>query len=71
MEKTTKEEKDVNVNTKPLISFSLLEDDLVSAAATFKNEHSRLVVLVLDSVDRLAIGAPELLAFFQDFAKNR
>jgi hypothetical protein len=58
------------MSSEPLFSFSLLEEDLAAAAAAFKDEHGRPMVLVFDSVDRLAKGAPEFLAFLQDFAKD-
>jgi len=70
IENTTKEEKDPDVRSEPLSSFSLLGDDLFAAAAAFKSEHKRPMVLVLDSVDRLAKGTPEFLAYLQDFAKD-
>ena len=70
MEGTNKEEKDLDVKSEPMASFSRVENHLIAAAAAFKLQHNRPMVLVIDSVDRLAKGIPEFLAFLQDFAKD-
>ena len=69
MKRATKEEKEPDMNSELLFSFSLLEEDLAAAAA-LRDDHSRPLVLVFDYVDRLAKGAPNFLASLQHFAKK-
>ena len=63
-------EKTTDVNTEPFSSSSLIEDDLVAAAATFEIKHYRTMLLVLDSVDILSKETSKFLDFLQDFAND-
>ena len=70
IESKTKEENDPDPKDEPLATFTILMQPLVDAAAKFKAKNGRPMVLVIDSVDRLAKKNPDFLGELQDFAKD-
>ena len=67
---TTKEEQVPDPQDEPLATFDILMQPLMDAAAKFKAKNGRPMVLVIDSVDRLAKGDPAFLDTLQDWAKD-
>ena len=55
---------------EPLETFTTLIRPLTDAAAKFNSKHGRPMVLVIDSVDRIAETNPDFLGDLQDFAKD-
>ncbi|RIA95722.1 P-loop containing nucleoside triphosphate hydrolase protein [Glomus cerebriforme] len=50
--------------------WSLLSEQLINAAVSFKKKYGRPIVLILDQVDRIAKNDQEFLEILQDFAKD-
>ena len=70
IESTTKEEKVPDLKDEPLATFTILMQPLTDAAAKFKANNGRPMVLVIDSADRIAKKNPDFLGELQDFAKD-
>ena len=70
IESTTKEEKVPDLKDEPLATFTILMQPLTDAAAKFKANNGRPMVLVVDSADRIAKKNPDFLGELQDFAKD-
>jgi ABC-type dipeptide/oligopeptide/nickel transport system ATPase component len=70
LERSSKEEKPIDLSLEPKASFLVLRSNLLYSAKVYKEKFKRPAVLVIDSVDILAEKKADFLSLLQDFAKE-